>query len=114
MDWICDMRSKHCNHKVILAAHGNIDAPVLLNSLAHYGHLTKFTSVVDAFCDTVKFINNKITAAFERLYPDETFEAHNALGDAEALYKILWGRKKHDSHFLDLTRELQGRAFYIF
>ena len=58
----------------------------------------------------VKFVNNKVTAAFERLYPGETFEAHNALGDAEALYKILLRRKKHESHFIDLTSEILGGA----
>ena len=111
MDWICGLKSKHSAKKIILLAHGNTDAYVLLNSLAHYGHLSKFISEVDAFCDTVKFINNKITAAFERLYPGETFEAHNALGDAEALYKILWKRKKHKSPFLDLTSEILGMSF---
>lgn len=114
MDWISGLKSKHSAHKIILAAHGNIDAPVLLNSLAHYGHLAKFMSIVDGFCDTVKFINNKITAAFERLYPEDTFEAHNALGDAEALYKILWRRKKHESPYLDLTTEILSMAFYFF
>jgi hypothetical protein len=110
MDWICSLKSKYSAQRIIMAAHGNIDSPVLLNSLSHYGHLSKFMLEVDGFCDTVKFVNNKITAAFERLYPGETFEAHNALGDAEALYKILLRRKKHESHFIDLTSEILGGA----
>lgn len=89
MTWFCSLKSKYQCDQVILAAHGSLDAPVLLNNLDHFGHLPRFLENIDGFCDTFGFIKNKISAVFDRFYPQDTFEAHNALGDAEALYKIL-------------------------
>merc|ERR1712038_1041366 len=39
------------------------------------------------------FVNNKLAAAYERLFPEEPFEAHNALADAQALHQILWKKQ---------------------
>ncbi len=111
ISWISALKSKHGCDKLILAAHGSLDAPALLNNLAHYGHLNEFLKHVDAFCDTLGFVKNKVMAAFERLYPNEMFEAHNALEDAFALHKILLKRAPDSScKKLTATKEILANS----
>ena len=107
MSWLEQLKERHPKiEKIIWASHGSLDAPCLLNNLKHYGHLESFFKLTDGFCDTMPFLNNRLIVAFERLYPDEEFEAHNALGDAEALFKILYKR----SHDPDSNRYLQNSS----
>ena len=103
MSWVQELKKRHPEtEKIIWASHGSLDAPCLLNNLKHYGHLEAFLQMTDGFCDTMPILNNRLVVAFERLYPDEEFEAHNALGDAEALFKILYKR----SHYPNSNRIL--------
>lgn len=106
MTWFCSLKSKYECQQVILAAHGNLDAPVLLNNLDHYGHLSRFLDNIDGFCDTFGFIKNKISAVFDRFYPEDTFEAHNALGDAEALYKILLKKQHSRKNLIEANQDI--------
>jgi hypothetical protein len=87
VSWLEERKAKY--DKLVLLAHGNMDAPCMLNNIAHYGLLDRFLMAVDAFGDTMPYISNRLAAAFERLYPGQRFEAHNALADAEALFKVL-------------------------
>ena len=87
VEWIKAQKESSSCDKVILVAHGNMDAPCLLNNLHHYGLLDELKA--DGFGDTVPYIKNRLAAAFERLFPGQRFEAHNALADAEALLKIM-------------------------
>ena len=89
VDWLESQKLKNNAEKLVLIAHGNLDAPCMLNNLGHYGLLERFMSIVDAFGDSMPILNNKLAAVFERLYPGQSFDAHNALADAEALYKIM-------------------------
>ena len=59
------------------------------NNLAHYDLLQALVEIVSGFGDTLPMIQNNVAAAFARLHPGETFDAHNAFADAEALFKIL-------------------------
>ena len=114
MEWICGLKSKYQCDKIIMAAHGNNDSSVLLNSLSHYGHLETFKENVNAFCDTHDFIRNRVIAAFERLHPGEKFEAHNALADAEALFKILLKvQNDPESTKLNLTSDILKQSVEI-
>ncbi len=87
VDWIAAQKEASGCEKVVMMAHGNMDAPCFLNNLHYYGLLDQLQ--VDGFGDSVPYIRNRLAAAFERLYPGQRFEAHNALADADALLKIL-------------------------
>jgi hypothetical protein len=77
---------QHPVSPVILMAHGNLDASNLLNNLAAYGLLSRFESLVVGFADSQRYLRNGLTAISDRLFPNETFHAHNALADAQILF----------------------------
>ena len=51
-------------------------------------------------------IQNNVAAAFARLHPGETFDAHNAFADAEALFKILSKKQGGLNSKINLTEEI--------
>ena len=106
VDWLKEQKEKHQAKKVILLAHGDLDAPCLLNNLEQYNLAKPFMEIVSGFGDTLPIIQNKLAAAFERLYHGETFDAHNAFADAEALFKILLKKQESQSKQIELTNHI--------
>lgn len=94
LDWLEAKKRDAGAEKLVLIAHGSMDAPSLCNNMAHYSLLDRLTDLVDAFGDTMPYLSTKVAAAFERLHPGQRFEAHNALADADALFKVLHKKQK--------------------
>ena len=65
-----------------------------------------FMECVDGFGDSLPLIQNKVAAAFERLHPGETFDAHDALADGEALFKILLKKQNSSSTRILLNAQI--------
>lgn len=61
---------------------------------------------MSGFGDTLPMIQNNVAAAFARLHPGETFDAHNAFADAEALFKILSKKQGGLNSKINLTEEI--------
>ena len=106
VDWIKLQKAKHKSETVILLAHGGSDHSTLLNNLANYDLLKALIEIVSGFGDTLPMIQNNVAAAFARLHPGETFDAHNAFADAEALFKILSKKQGGSNSKINLTEEI--------
>ena len=87
--WIKQQKARHWSTDVILFSHGSGDHPMLLNNLAGYNLLQDLSEIVSGFGNTLPILHKSLTKVFQRYFPGEGFEAHNALADAEALFKIL-------------------------
>ena len=95
VSWIKQQKTKHWSKDVILISHGSGDHPMLLNNLAGYNLLQDLSEVVSGFGNTLPILHKSLTKVFHRYFPGgEDFEAHNALADAEALFKILMKKYK--------------------
>ena len=95
VSWIKQQKTKHWSKDVILISHGSGDHPMLLNNLAGYNLLQDLSEVVSGFGNTLPILHKSLTKVFHRYFPGEDFEAHNALADAEALFKILMKKYKN-------------------
>ena len=97
VEWIKTTKRLGEYDKVVLCAHGTLDMPVLLNNLAKVHLLDEFKSVVDRFVNTEEYFFKKfpegkkigISSMYEKLFDQKFKNAHDALEDATALYKIM-------------------------
>ena len=64
VEWIKEQKTKHQAETVILIAHGELDAPCLLNNLQHYNLSEEFMKIVNGFGDTLPLIQNKLGESY--------------------------------------------------
>ena len=84
LDWILKLKKLKNAENLILVSHGLNDAIWLIND---FRKMKQGFGKIDAFGDAL--IKRKLMDVFKENFPNDTFEAHNALGDAKALFKIL-------------------------
>ena len=97
VEWIKTTKRLGEYDNVVLCAHGALDMPVLINNLAKVHLLDEFRSVVDRFVNTEEYFVNKfpegrklgISSMYKKLFDQKLKNAHDALEDATALYRLM-------------------------
>ena len=84
LGWILRQKKLKNATNLVLISHGINDAIWLISD---FRKANRSFRKIDAFGDAL--IKGKLKDVFKENFPNDTFEAHNALGDAEALFKIL-------------------------